>query len=738
MNSDRVLEVPDTPDRIKQSTCPVSNSVGRRDIIPPHLEVPDTPDRIKQSTGPVSNSVGRRDINPSPRLRLRVKIRNKSIHDPSSQADACRVLPAPRDADNIFRQADAARSLAFSEVSEAKLPSQKSNKTIGKSLQSEKRVEKCGLDQSSSISSHINCGGTGGRSRSCQIRDGEVSKQDANERNANFIGVGSALPTIPVGKPRNRTGTSIPNKLKAVVGADVCPGLSSEEVKGEVITNMVVTGPSSPHRVVPQRHMGQKKLVRNGCISPSNVTRRNIIVDEKQEMCSTGGVLHHPHPQRDVFGRVGVIDLTDNSPTIIRHGSAVNISADIEDTRAGKRLRTERANEALVPPSEYLANGSNDSGINLSGRNSKGKEVSHDMLHREQIVEANSRRVCLNAAGTSVINSSSSCVNPEDGWRTTHNHTSRLPISSMGRTSSRHGQESGSSTMFDLDHGSAGDIDLISEAIAKRTERLGNRTTRIAGGRRKRALSSSHPGESSRHNIPVITIDDTIPEVGSSSSGRSDGTSVDPTMQAQFESDELLARQLQEQLYNETPRVAPTEDIDAVIAMSLQHEENTYRTTRAVRRPQYNTVRLLKAPMLRGAQGSRSNVHQNAVVRTSNTISRLQNTASVTLGLGAVLHRYSGIPRTQPNIDLNDYDALLALDENNHQHTGASESQINSLPQSVVQSNSIEEPCAVCLENPSVGDTIRHLPCFHKFHKECIDEWLRRKKLCPICKSGIR
>ncbi|EES02807.2 hypothetical protein BDA96_03G143500 [Sorghum bicolor] len=37
-------------------------------------------------------------------------------------------------------------------------------------------------------------------------------------------------------------------------------------------------------------------------------------------------------------------------------------------------------------------------------------------------------------------------------------------------------------------------------------------------------------------------------------------------------------------------------------------------------------------------------------------------------------------------------------------------SQINNLPHSVVQSNSIEDPCSVCLENPSVGDTICHLP----------------------------
>mmetsp|Transcript_17895 Transcript_17895/g.32468 ORF Transcript_17895/g.32468 Transcript_17895/m.32468 type:complete len:314 (-) Transcript_17895:114-1055(-) len=45
--------------------------------------------------------------------------------------------------------------------------------------------------------------------------------------------------------------------------------------------------------------------------------------------------------------------------------------------------------------------------------------------------------------------------------------------------------------------------------------------------------------------------------------------------------------------------------------------------------------------------------------------------------------------------------------------------------------------CMVCLESFKAGEEIRILPCLHRFHKGCVDEWLARSAECPICKFNI-
>ncbi|CAG8552888.1 12376_t:CDS:2 [Funneliformis caledonium] len=51
--------------------------------------------------------------------------------------------------------------------------------------------------------------------------------------------------------------------------------------------------------------------------------------------------------------------------------------------------------------------------------------------------------------------------------------------------------------------------------------------------------------------------------------------------------------------------------------------------------------------------------------------------------------------------------------------------------------NSDDAVCSICLESYEDGEELRHLWCSHHFHKDCVDEWLRLNKKCPMCSSRV-
>jgi hypothetical protein len=48
-----------------------------------------------------------------------------------------------------------------------------------------------------------------------------------------------------------------------------------------------------------------------------------------------------------------------------------------------------------------------------------------------------------------------------------------------------------------------------------------------------------------------------------------------------------------------------------------------------------------------------------------------------------------------------------------------------------------EPVCTVCLCEYEAGDELRRLPCFHAFHRACIDAWMERNATCPVCRARV-
>ena len=82
------------------------------------------------------------------------------------------------------------------------------------------------------------------------------------------------------------------------------------------------------------------------------------------------------------------------------------------------------------------------------------------------------------------------------------------------------------------------------------------------------------------------------------------------------------------------------------------------------------------------------------------------------------------------------------VDHLQHNRTGATERDIERTTASwvVEDPNKLPEElrcCTVCLEDVERGQQVRTLPCLHTFHAGCAEEWLKKKKLCPLCQFSI-
>ncbi|KAE8686196.1 RNF181 protein [Hibiscus syriacus] len=70
----------------------------------------------------------------------------------------------------------------------------------------------------------------------------------------------------------------------------------------------------------------------------------------------------------------------------------------------------------------------------------------------------------------------------------------------------------------------------------------------------------------------------------------------------------------------------------------------------------------------------------------------------------------------------------------------ASKSLVKNLPsvvatqEDLVNNNAL---CAVCKDEINLGETMKQLPCAHRYHGDCITPWLGIRNTCPVCRHEL-
>jgi len=87
------------------------------------------------------------------------------------------------------------------------------------------------------------------------------------------------------------------------------------------------------------------------------------------------------------------------------------------------------------------------------------------------------------------------------------------------------------------------------------------------------------------------------------------------------------------------------------------------------------------------------------------------------------------------------YEQLLELEENvGSVSKGLTKKQIKKIPKVIYNRNKFsnnDNKCVVCQYEFKNGEEVTKLSCGHLFHSECVDTWLSKNKVCPMCHKEI-
>uniref|UniRef100_A0A7N1A308 RING-type domain-containing protein n=1 Tax=Kalanchoe fedtschenkoi TaxID=63787 RepID=A0A7N1A308_KALFE len=94
---------------------------------------------------------------------------------------------------------------------------------------------------------------------------------------------------------------------------------------------------------------------------------------------------------------------------------------------------------------------------------------------------------------------------------------------------------------------------------------------------------------------------------------------------------------------------------------------------------------------------------------------------------------------SKPDHDQPRTDAARVLEPPHPHLVGLSCHELDRLPRIRGRELGLALDCSICLRSIGQDDTARLLPgCNHGFHSGCIDAWLSRRPLCPLCRSDVR